>query len=229
MRRALRRWRWRRRRRQPGEKGGAARAAGAAQGPRRAWRALSPAPAGSPAAAPGRSGSWAGPSRPAASERRPSISGCRAPWEKPACVGAERRRYCAGFRPQLSPSAPGSGGPAAGGEEPGACGAGATALLGQRVRASSAPFWGKGEVRGEGPRCRSRSSPPPPCADTLKAGLGFLGGQAPLSTREVGDAGDGPLGLQDPPPRARELLLRPPPPPPSSPPPHPTSPPLVRK
>lgn len=158
MRRALRR----RRRRQAGEKGGAARAAGAAQGPRRAWRALSPAPAGLPGAPPGRSSSWADPSRPAASEPRASISGCRTLREKPACFGAERRRRCAGFRPPPSPSAPGRGGPAAGGEEPRACGVGEATLLGQRVRASPASFGGKGEARGEGPRHRSRSSPPPP-------------------------------------------------------------------
>lgn len=159
MRRALRR---RRRRRQAGEKGGAARAAGAAQGPRRAWRALSPAPAGLLRAPPGRSSSWADPSRPAASESWPSISGCRTAREKPACFGAQRRRRCAGFRPPPSPSAPGGGGPAAGGEEPGAYGVGAAALLGQRVRASPARFGGKGEARGEGPRHRSGSSPPPP-------------------------------------------------------------------
>lgn len=159
MRRALPR---RRQRRQAGEKGGAARAAGAAQGPRRAWRVLSPAPAGPPGASPGRSRPWGGPCPSAASEPRPSVSGCRAPREKPACVGAERRRRSAGFRPPPSPSAPGRGGPAAGGEEPGACGAGATALLDRRARASPAPFWRKGEARGEGPRRRSRSSPPPP-------------------------------------------------------------------
>ena len=229
MRRALRRRR-RRRRRQAGEKGGAARAAGAAQGPRRAWRALSPAPAGPPVAPRGRSDSWVGPSRPAASERRPSISGCRAPWEKPACVGAERRRCCAGFRPQLSPSAPGRGGPAAGGEEPGACGAGATALLGQRVRASSAPFWGKGEARGEGPRCRSRSSPPPPCADTLKAGLGFRGGQAPTLAAGGGGCGRRPPWAPGPSPQGSGAVAPPAAPSPVlSTPPHPTTPPLVRK
>lgn len=149
-------------RRQAGEKGGAARAAGAAQGPRRAWRALSLAPAGPPGAPLGRSGFWAGPCRPAASESRPSISGCRAPREQPACVGAERRQRRAGFRPPPSPAAPGRRGPAAGREEPGACGAGATVLPGRRVRAGSASFWGRREARGEGPRCGSRSSPPPP-------------------------------------------------------------------
>lgn len=188
-------------RRQAGEKGGAARAAGAAQGPRRAWRALSLAPAGPPGAPLGRSGFWAGPCWPAASESRPSISGCRAPREKPACVGAERRQRRAGFRPLPSPSAPGRRGPAAGCEEPGACGAGATVLLGRRVRASSASFWGgggrregKGRAAGAGPRPRPLRG-----RTEGSAGLGFPRGHAPTLAAEGGGCG------RRPPPGSRTL------------------------
>ncbi|XP_013370510.1 PREDICTED: translation initiation factor IF-2-like, partial [Chinchilla lanigera] len=145
----------RRRRRRAGEKGGAARAAGAAQGPRRAWRAPSWAHAGPLGAPPGRHGFSAGRCRQAASDRRPCIAGRRAPREKPACVGAQQRRRRAGFRPL-----PGPGGPTAGSEEPGDREARATAPStggcrpvprgsGTRGRRQA-----KGRTTGAGPRPR---------------------------------------------------------------------------
>lgn len=183
MRRALRR-------RRAGEKGGAARAAGAAQGPKRAWRALSRAPAGPPGAPPGRRGSQAGPSGPAASEPRPWISGCLTPREKPACVGAERRQRCAGFRPPPSRSAPAAVGP-----QPAARSSG----LVKRARQLSGPA-GPGRPRsvcGKGGGERGRAAPqepvpdpdPAPCADAPKARLGFCRGHA--STLAAGGGGCG--------------------------------------
>lgn len=210
MRRALRR-------RRAGEKGGAARAAGAAQGPKRAWRALSRAPAGPPGAPPGRRGSQAGPSGPAASEPRPWISGCLTPREKPACVGAERRQRCAGFRPPPSRSAPAAVGP-----QPAARSSG----LVKRARQLSGPAGPgrprsvcgkKGRTAGAGP-----GPGPRPLRGRAEGSARLLPGPRFHSRRgRWGMRATAPPASRTLPPGAPELLLRPPPPPPSSPPPIP--------
>lgn len=99
----------------------------------------------------------------------------------------------------------------------------------RRVLASPARFGGKGEARGEGPHRRSLSSPPPPARTHRGLGSAFAGATLPVSPREVGDAGNGPPGFQDPPPQGSGAIAPPAAPSPVLSTPHPTSPPLVRK